>query len=329
MSTFTEEMVVAENYDGWRLDKFMAHRIRRATRSQVKKYIQKNVTIIPDRNVKPAMKVRTGDIVVITRRERLMPNTPDVTAVKPLRCWQKSAVVYKPAGIIVHRTSREVNHTLDAYLATVFENSDHAEATHRLDRETSGCVICALDQDEVSLWRERFRRREIDKRYLAIVHDNAGRWQPGDCQSIEIPLGIAPDSEVGLAMGRGDLSAHTDVYCHSMNDGYALLELRLHDGRQHQIRVHLNLVGTPIVGDKLYGIEGEQYFIRWHQTPHKTVEEEPLETPFHCLHAWQVRFEYEGENVRIVAELPPHMTECIAAHGLVTPEHAARVLDEG
>lgn len=327
MSTFTEQMEVAENYDGWRLDQFLVQKIRRTSRTKVQRYIRSNVTIMPPRRVKPSMRVRTGDVVIITRRERIMPHTPGVEALRVLRRWDDVAVVDKPAGILVHRTSREVSHTLESYLDVVFSDSEHAEATHRLDRETSGCVICALTPEAVSAWRERFHRREIDKRYLAIVDDEAERWAIGATASIDIPLGISEQSKVGLAMGRGPLSARTDVFCHARAQGRALLELRLHDGRQHQIRVHLKLCETPIVGDKLYGVDGEEYFMRYYDDPESTLRDDPPATTFHCLHAWRIRFERDGQKHDVAAPLPAHMRELLSHLNLQPPRESASALD--
>jgi 23S rRNA pseudouridine1911/1915/1917 synthase len=314
-TTFEDTIEVEEAYDGWRLDKFLTDQIPRVSRTQVQEKIVDNVRLVPPRPVKPALRLRTGDTVVISRKERVLPNTPDASEVRLLWEAEDSAVVYKPPGILVHRTSREVTHTLDAYLESLFSSRSRVEATHRLDRDTSGCVLCGLSDEAVSRWRAAFQRRQISKTYLALVHDSEMQWRAGQEETIDIPLGFAKQSAVRLAMGRGELSARTDVRCKSRFESLALLEVRIHEGRQHQIRVHLSLFGTPIVGDKLYGRAGEDYFIRWHRAPHVVTEEDPLPTPFHCLHARSLRFEYGGQRVEVHAPLPGHFEEMLWAEG--------------
>jgi 23S rRNA pseudouridine1911/1915/1917 synthase len=313
-ATFEETIEVTEDHDGWRLDKFLTDRIPRVSRTQVQEQIVDNVRLVPERPVKAALRLRAGDTVVIQRQERVLPNTPDASAVRILWQTDDTAVVYKPPGILVHRTSQEVTHTLDAYLELLFPERRRVEATHRLDRDTSGCVLCGLSDETVSHWRAAFQHRKISKTYHALVHDPEKLWNSGQRETIEIPLGFAKDSAVRLAMGRGELSAQTDVHCQSRSEDLALLEVGIHEGRQHQIRVHLSLFGTPIVGDKLYGKAGEDYFIRWHQAPHEVTAEDPLPTPFHCLHARSLCFGYDGETIEVEAPLPPHLKDMLESN---------------
>src|SRR5690625_4772313 len=106
-------------------------------------------------------------------------------------------------------------------------------------------------------------------------------------------------------MGRGDLPARTHVTVERRFGQRALLSLRPIEGRQHQLRAHLYLAGTPIVGDKLYQA-GDAYFARWSADPMGTSDREPLATPFHCLHAWQLTLPVDGEDQTFIAPLPEH-----------------------
>lgn len=298
---FIEEIPVEVNYDGWRLDRFLTEKINRTTRSQVKKYLP-NVRIRPERRVKPGTRLRSGDVVEIVRRERILPNSPVAGDMTVLAEFGEIAVVNKPPGALAHRTSREYSATVTEFVRHAFPDHPQAEPVHRLDRETSGCLLVALESGAVGKWRQRFTLREIGKEYVAIVQDPHERWRPGDEQTIDIPLGPDRFGKVSVKMTRGELSARTDVRVVARAGARALLTLQLHEGRQHQIRVHLALVGTPVVGDKLY-LAGDDYFQAYSDYPWDTA---PLNVPFHCLHSYRVGFVHEGNELSVEAPLPPH-----------------------
>lgn len=302
---FIEELRVEENYNGWRIDLYLTEKIRRASRSQVRGYLANNVEMVPPRKVKAGTIVRTGDLIRIIRRERVMPDTPSADALEVLLQLDDTAVVTKPPGVIVHRNSREVSSTMDALLAQRFPDAAHVEAVHRLDRDTSGAMLCAFGKEAVIRWRSAFSGRGISKIYLAIVEDPHGFWHVGKLLDINIPLGLDADSDLSVRMGRGDLSARTGAICVHREGERALVELHPHEGRQHQLRAHLFMTGTPITGDKLY-LAGNAYFRRWSDDPVGTQAREPLATPYHCLHAWKISFEYQGKRHTVEAPLPPH-----------------------
>lgn len=308
---FVEELTVAQNYDGWRLDLYLVDVIPRATRSQVQGYIGKNVEIVPPRRIKASMRVHTGDVIRIVRKERVPPNVPPVHAMTVLARGADYAVVNKPAGILVHRNSREVSYTVDAYLQQLFPDVEHVEAVHRLDRDTSGCLVAAFGTNAVVRWRAAFQNRRVQKMYVAVVHDPDQRWPLFEEKTIDIPLGPDPRSELSVRMGRGPLSAVTRARCTRRNHRYALLELYPIEGRQHQLRAHCALMGTPIVGDKLYAA-GDAYFMRYSDDPEGTSLTEALETPYHCLHAARLTLPIDHQLQTFLAPLPHYMQTLVA-----------------
>lgn len=302
---FVEEIQVEARFDGWRLDRFLTAVIPRTTRSKVQQYLKHNVELVPPRRVKPSGTVKTGDKVRIVRQERVLPDLPSSHDMEVLARGEDFAVVNKPAGILVHRNSREVSHTVDAFLAQRFSDAPHVEAVHRLDRETSGCLLAAFGREAVAHWRGTFERRVVQKVYLAIVEDPSERWPLHHTELLDTALGPERDSTLSVRMGRGDLPARTHVTVERRFGQRALLSLRPIEGRQHQLRAHLYLAGTPIVGDKLYQA-GDAYFARWSADPMGTSDREPLATPFHCLHAWQLTLPVDGEDQTFIAPLPEH-----------------------
>ena len=309
---FIEEIEVEEIYDGWRIDRFLAAKIPRSSRTQIQQYLKHNVELVPPRRVKASGAVRQGDIVRIVRREHILPGLPTADDMLVLTQPRDTAVVCKPPGILVHRNSREVSHTVDAFLRQKFPDAPHVEAVHRLDRETSGCMLAAFGKEAVSNWRVAFQDRSVQKVYLAIVHDPDERWPLGHERLIDIPLGPDPKSELSVRMGRGHLPARTRAISRQRQGHRALIELHPIEGRQHQLRTHLFLQGTPIVGDKLYAA-GDAYFMRWSDDPERTQSEEPLETRFHCLHAWKLSLVMDGEPQTFIAPLPPHFFAAMPA----------------
>lgn len=302
---FVEEITVEDRFDGWRLDRFLTAVIPRTTRSKIQQYLKHNVELVPLRRVKPSGTVKTGDMVRIVRQERVLPDLPTAAAMDVLAQHEDFAVVNKPAGILVHRNSREVSHTVDAFLSQRFIDAPHVEAVHRLDRETSGCLLAAFGRSAVAHWRGTFERRLVQKVYLAIVDDPHRRWPVGHEELLDTALGLERDSQLSVRMGRGNLPARTHVTVETRDGHRALLSLRPIEGRQHQLRAHLYLAGTPIVGDKLYEA-GDVYFSRWSADPITTALNEPLATPFHCLHAWQLTLPVEGSTQTFIAPLPAH-----------------------
>src|SRR5699024_8940764 len=119
-------------------------------------FLKDNVEFVPPRRVKASGTVRTGNVIRIVRRERVLPNLPRAEDMDIVAHEETFAVVNKPPGILVHRNSREVSHTVNAFLALRFPDAPHVEAVHRLDRETSGCMLAAFGREAVAHWRHTF-----------------------------------------------------------------------------------------------------------------------------------------------------------------------------
>ena len=181
---------------------------------------------------------------------------------------------------------------------------------HRLDRETSGVLLVARNAEaKGQQWsagariKRAFARRLVEKEYLAIV-----RGELEDEVVIDAPLGLA-GGRVRVRMAvrpveQGGLPARTRVRPVARYRGYTLVAAHPETGRQHQIRAHLDHVGFPIVGDKLY--PDEERFIAWADGDGELPEAllADLELPRHALHAHALAFPHPETGARVRVESP-------------------------
>lgn len=300
-----ERFEVERNYHGWRIDRYLAEKMHRASRAQAAT-ITKHGLWLDDRWItKQGATVRAGQVIRIPRLEFADPATPSLDEVSVLHDDGAAIVLNKPPGMLIHRTANESTRTVEAYVSRQWPN-DRVEAAHRLDRETAGCVACGRGFDAIRDLRMRFADSAAEKRYRAIVEDRGGLWQTGSRATIDTPLGMMGNSIVSIKMDVGPLPCRTHVVCVERRGDFALLEVEIEQGRQHQIRAHLWLQGTPIVGDKLYAL-GDRFFLAWINAPGAPELVEQLPIRWHALACIGLRFEHAGGSVAVTAPTPLHM----------------------
>lgn len=310
MADWIERFVVDCNFDGWRLDRFLTAKAKRASRSKMGKVIRHGVYVDGVKTTRPARKVREGMIVEIHRTERSDPATPDLDSVHVLFERDELLIINKPPGMLVHRTGHEVSRTVHRYLEERYPDL-RAEPTHRIDRDTSGALVCGKGLERIRHLRSMFAGRTVTKVYLALAHDPLGVWERRGHATLDTPLGFDPDALVTIRMGRGELECATHVHFEERYGERTLLRVRIEGGRQHQIRAHLSLEGTPIVGDKLYQL-GDEFFTEWSKEPGRADLVPKLATRWHCLHAHAIEFPFDGDTVAAEAPLPPHFVDAMA-----------------
>jgi len=305
------EFTVDQNFDGWRLDQFLANRIGRLSRSRagdIAKY--GDISVMPPRKVKAGTRLRQGDLVTI--REHLPPEEINDEGVEVIFDDEALVILSKPSGMLVHEAGNVRLHTVAGYLER--HGFEGAEAVHRIDRETSGVMVCARRAEFVPGLRARFASDHPQKTYRALTVDPHGRWKVGVRDTLDTPLGLDPNSELGLKMTRGDLHARTHVTClrrgsliHPKLGEVILadLEVVIETGRQHQIRIHLAMEGTPIAGDKLYTYD-DTFFANICDYPDDLELCDRLPFSRHALHAWRLGINHPitQEHVAFEAPLP-------------------------
>lgn len=296
------EFVVEPNYSGWRLDRYLCHKIRRLSRARVQRIIQRS--LVSDRPLKPSTLVRPGLRFVLRRRAEEEPETPTELPEVLRDDWL--LVLDKPAGLPVHPTARYHKGTLVTLLRERY-GEGHAYPAHRLDRETSGLLVCGRTSEVCRALMRSFMRSDVRKEYLALCEG----WPERDAFEVDaaiaegtafIRIAVRIDPEKGKpARTRFSVLERFE----RQGERFSLLRAHPETGRQHQIRIHLRAAGFPIVGDKMYGPD-ERYFDRFSR--HELDEDawRRLRLPRHALHAARIRFPHPatGQEVDLSAPLP-------------------------
>jgi 23S rRNA pseudouridine1911/1915/1917 synthase len=201
-------------------------------------------------------------------------------------------VLDKPAGLAVHPGAGERTGTLVGQLVALGaaggDDPDRPGVVHRLDRDTSGLLVVARSPDAHAALQEAIRRREVERRYLALVRgrprSRAGR--------IDGPLGRDRRDPTRRSLDTDEpRNAVTHFELCELLAEHALLDVGLETGRTHQIRVHLAAIDLPVSGDQQYGVKGDL----------------GLDRQF--LHAYRLRFAHPvtGEAVGVTSPLPPDL----------------------
>ena len=270
---------------------------------------------------KPSYRVREGDLFLM-RRKKLREAPTDDIVIPVIYEDDDILVVNKPGGLVVHPTASAYHRTLIRILRE--RRPDHyLTLSHRLDKETSGLMFLARNLESDSTIKEDFARRRISKAYLAIV---IGVVQANEFV-IDKPMRAMPESISSCMMevgGEGAVPAVTEVTVISRGRQCTLVEARPKTGRQHQIRVHLEAIGHPIIGDKLY-LGGEEFFLR--SLGGRMADDDLIGAIGHwrqALHAWRVSVTHpRTKNLLTVhAPLPEDMRRLCSQYGLSVPASA-------
>lgn len=226
-------------------------------------------------------------------------------------------VVDKPAPLIVHPANRKPEPTLlgglEKLLAYEMATGACLAIVNRLDRDTSGVVLVAKSTDAARELGGIFERREAKKEYIAIVVGWPATefWE---CREPILRAGVTRESLIWVRqqVSEAGRACHTRFQVEKRFERagkkFALLRCFPETGRMHQIRVHLAHRGFPIVGDKLYLHEGEEY-IEWMAAGWNAALEKKLLLPRHALHAASLEIPWRGASIRWEAPLPLDLTE--------------------
>ena len=279
-----------------RLDRFLANNLPEYSRSRLQQLISTGFVTLNGAATRARYLVRTGDKIQLT--EPLLEkidNQPEPIPLEILFEDKDIIVINKPAGLVVHPSAGHRQHTLvNALLShcaalSAIGGKERPGIVHRLDKETSGCLVVAKNDEAHRELSRQFAERMVEKIYLALVGGKL-RKQAG---TIEEKIGRHPfhRQRMRVTSSRGR-PAKTEYRVIRSRDQASLVECRLHSGRTHQIRVHLHHLGHPVLGDKVYAARSGKNF------------------PRQMLHAWKLGFRHpcSGEWKSFEAPLPRDFT---------------------
>jgi 23S rRNA pseudouridine1911/1915/1917 synthase len=301
---------VPDEAAGERLDRVLAD-LTGVSRRAIMHLIGAGRVAVNGRPAAKGQQVAAGDRVAVTgelptaEARRPVPE-PDLP-VRLVHADGAIVVVDKPAGMPSHPLRPGERGTLAGALVARFPGCASASPdpregglAHRLDTDTSGLLVAARTRPAWDRLREAFRAGQVDKEYVAIVVG-----QPPDHFTVDRPLAGDPRDPRRVIVASGAatrgraLPAVTEATLVRRLRGAALVRLRAHTGRRHQVRVHLAHAGYPLLGDRLYGRPG------------------PLEVTGHLLHAERLTFPHpsSGECVTFEAALPGELARVIEELG--------------
>ena len=293
-------LVVPERQDGQRLDNFLLRELKGLPRSRVYRLIRTGEVRVNRGRCKPDTRLARGDQVRVPPYAGRRPANAGTPTDKLKQRLEDSVlfedeallVLNKPAGMPVHGGSGIALGLIEALRQTRPEWME-VELAHRLDRDTSGCLIIAKQVDFLRHIQAELRAGEVKKTYLALVH---GAW-PERLEKIDLPLrkNELASGERIVRADPGGKSALTTFQVRERFPEATLLQVGLETGRTHQIRVHCQSAGHPIIGDEKYG---KSAAIRHNRL---------------ALHAWRLAFRPtpKTESIHFEAPCDRHFTQLL------------------
>lgn len=243
---------------GQRIDNFILRQLKGVPRSHLYRLLRRGEVRVNGGRVRPDRRLEVGDLVRIPPMRRPADGTSDAT-VGDDRRQLAAAVLYednhllvlnKPAGLAVHGGSGLCYGVIEG-LRAARPRARTLELVHRLDRDTSGCLMVAKRRSALRVLHEALREGKVEKRYIALVQ---GRW-PRGLQRISAPLrkNVLRGGERFVEVNVGGRPAESQVRILEAFSRATLIEVTPRTGRTHQIRVHAAASGHPIGGDPKYG----------------------------------------------------------------------------
>jgi len=302
---------------GMRIDAYLAKALPEVSRARVQLLIENGQATVDGKTAKSKMKLKGGELIEIEGEPTPEPLHAEAEDI-PLKIIYEDddlAVIDKAAGMMVHAGSGSGEHNRGTLVNALLHHFGQQLSevggelrpgiVHRLDKQTSGLIVVAKNDVTHRKLSEMFAGRQVNKTYVALVHG----WMAQDEGTIALAISRDAIRRIRMTTKRaGGRSAISHWKVLERIDGpwgkFTLVEVRIETGRTHQIRVHLQAIGHPVVGDFLYG------------APHaikrvgaKSVEQDAVSLERNFLHAQQLELTHPktGKAIRLRAELPEEL----------------------
>ena len=291
---------VEEGEENKRLDSYLSEKNDKLSRSNIQRMIDEEKITVNNKKVKASYKVQIGDEITLKEApaKEIELKAQDI----PLEVIYEDndiIVINKPKGLVVHPANGNPDGTLVNAIMALCKDSlsgiggeIRPGIVHRLDKDTSGILIVAKNDEAHVNLSEQIKNREVKKVYIALVR---GVVKENEA-TIDMPIARSKKDRKKMAVDKNGKNAITHFKVLKRYDEYTLLEVRIETGRTHQIRVHLAEIGYPVAGDVVYS-NGKNRFGVIGQ----------------CLHAKSLDFKHPitGKEMHLEADLPEYFKKII------------------
>jgi 23S rRNA pseudouridine1911/1915/1917 synthase len=299
-----------------RLDRFLADQLG-LSRTQAARLVAQKLVMVEGKPARASRALSRGEQVTVRMPEHQPPRTLQPRAIPLTLVFEDEhlAVIDKPAGLVVHPAPGHWDDTLvNALVARGTTLAGGAEGrpgiVHRLDRDTSGLMIVAKTDLAHRRLGAAIAARRVRRTYAALAWGHLG----SSPLSIDAPVARHPQERKRMIVTLRGRAARTDAWVVARFDVVELLRLELHSGRTHQIRLHLEHVGHPVVGDPVYGGGGSR---RISGSQRRAADRIERATPRQALHAAALAFRHpvSGAPLEFASEWPLDLHPALIAAG--------------
>ena len=295
-----KEYIVSQEEKGKRLDAYIPSVDLDITRTSAQRLIEDGNILVNGKNAKVSYKIQENDkiSVEIPKPKQIELKAQDI----PIEIVYEDSdiiVVNKPKGMVVHPANGNPDGTLVNAIMAICKDSlsgiggeIRPGIVHRIDKDTSGLLIVAKNDNAHVKMSEQIKNHEVKKTYIALVR---GVFKKNEA-TIDMPIGRSTSDRKKMAVNKNGKNAITHIKVLKRFDKYTLLQVNIETGRTHQIRVHLSHIGYPIVGDYTYS-NGKNEF----------------DVVGQCLHAQKLEFKHPitQKDMCLEAELPQYFKDIL------------------
>lgn len=295
-----KEYIVSQEEKGKRLDTYIQSVDTDITRTSAQRLIEDGNILVNGKNAKVSYKIQENDKISVEIPE---PKQIELKAQNiPIEIIYEDSdiiVVNKPKGMVVHPANGNPDGTLVNAIMAICKDSlsgiggeIRPGIVHRIDKDTSGLLIVAKNDNAHVKMSEQIKNHEVKKTYIALVR---GVFKENEA-TIDMPIGRSTSDRKKMAVNKNGKNAITHIKVLKRFDKYTLLKVNIETGRTHQIRVHLSHIGYPIVGDYTYS-NGKNEF----------------DVIGQCLHAQKLEFKHPitQKDMCLEAELPQYFKDIL------------------
>ena len=295
-----KEYIVSQEEKGKRLDAYIPSVDLDITRTSAQRLIEDGNILVNGKNAKVSYKIQENDkiSVEIPKPKQIELKAQDI----PIEIVYEDSdiiVVNKPKGMVVHPANGNPDGTLVNAIMAICKDSlsgiggeIRPGIVHRIDKDTSGLLIVAKNDNAHVKMSEQIKNHEVKKTYIALVR---GIFKENEA-TIDMPIGRSTSDRKKMAVNKNGKNAITHIKVLKRFNKYTLLQVNIETGRTHQIRVHLSHIGYPIVGDYTYS-NGKNEF----------------DVVGQCLHAQKLEFKHPitQKDMCLEAELPQYFKDIL------------------